>query len=54
MRMRISGPGPKGGIDRLEDTVKEVTNWDGLSMVRTSFFTWEGLSVERAMEWRHG
>ncbi|OBT60082.1 hypothetical protein VE03_10538, partial [Pseudogymnoascus sp. 23342-1-I1] len=32
MRVRISGPGPKGGLDRLEDTVKEVTNWDGLSM----------------------
>ncbi|KFY24420.1 hypothetical protein V493_05241, partial [Pseudogymnoascus sp. VKM F-4281 (FW-2241)] len=32
MRVRISGPGPKGSIDRLEATVKEVTNWDGLSM----------------------
>lgn len=35
MRVRISGPGPKGNMDRLEATVKEVTNWDGLSMVRT-------------------
>ncbi|OBT40854.1 hypothetical protein VE00_09533 [Pseudogymnoascus sp. WSF 3629] len=32
MRVRISGPGPKGNMDRLEATVKEVTNWDGLSM----------------------
>ncbi|KFY00478.1 hypothetical protein V490_01330 [Pseudogymnoascus sp. VKM F-3557] len=32
MRVRISGPGPKGDVPRLEDTVREVTNWDGLSM----------------------
>ncbi|OBT49528.1 hypothetical protein VE04_10260, partial [Pseudogymnoascus sp. 24MN13] len=32
MRVRISGPGPKGNMERLEATVKEVTNWDGLSM----------------------
>lgn len=35
MRVRISGPGPKGNMERLEATVKEVTNWDGLSMVST-------------------
>ncbi|KFY07791.1 hypothetical protein V492_06819, partial [Pseudogymnoascus sp. VKM F-4246] len=32
MRGRISGPGPKANMPGLEATVKEVTNWDGLSM----------------------
>lgn len=34
----MSGQGPIGGMERLEATVKEVTNWDGLSMVRTRLF----------------
>lgn len=40
MRVRVSGPGPKAMMDRLEVTVKEVTNWDGLSMVRTHLSFW--------------
>lgn len=56
MRVRISGPGPKGNMERLEATVKEVTNWDGLSMVRIHCIFFSSVAIEHGMETRrrHG
>ena len=37
MKVRVSGPAPKGSSAEPRDPgVKEVTNWDGLSMVRAT------------------